>query len=51
MVEPGDTSSTSGGWMSHLVELRTRLMTVTIVVIVIFAVLAFFSDRLYSLLS
>lgn len=51
MAESTQTPGTSGGWMSHLVELRTRLMTVTIVVILIFAVLAFFSDRLYSLLA
>ena len=51
MTEPGQTSNASGGWMSHLVELRSRLMTVTIVVVAIFAVLAFFSDRLYSLLA
>ena len=51
MAESTKTPGTSGGWMSHLVELRTRLMTVTIVVILIFAVLAFFSDRLYSLLA
>ena len=51
MTEPGQTSNASGGWMSHLVELRSRLMTVTIVVVAIFAVLACFSDRLYSLLA
>ena len=51
MVESGETPTASGGWMSHLIELRRRLMTVTIVVIVIFAVLAFFSDQLYSLLA
>ena len=52
MAESAETpSSSSGGWMSHLVELRSRLMTVTAVVIAIFAVLAYFSDRLYSLLA
>lgn len=52
MAEPAETpSSSSGGWMSHLVELRSRLMTVTVVVVAIFAVLAYFSDRLYSLLA
>ena len=52
MAEPAETpSSSSGGWMSHLVELGSRLMTVTVVVVAIFAVLAYFSDRLYSLLA
>ncbi len=52
MAESAETpSSSSGGWMSHLVELRSRLMTVTVVVVAIFAVLAYFSDRLYSLLA
>ena len=52
MAESAETPrSSSGGWMSHLVELRSRLMTVTVVVVAIFAVLAYFSDRLYSLLA
>lgn len=38
-------------WLSHLVELRTRLVRAVIAVIVLFAVFAFFSDRLYSLIA
>lgn len=38
-------------WLSHLVELRTRLIRAVIAVIVLFAVFAFFSDRLYSLIA
>ncbi|MGY0505715.1 twin-arginine translocase subunit TatC [Luteimonas sp. e5] len=39
------------GWLSHLVELRARLLKAVIAVIVLFAVFAVFSDRLYNLLA
>ena len=38
-------------WLSHLVELRARLLKATVAVIVLFAVFAALSDRLYSLLA
>ena len=39
------------GWMSHLIELRARLVKVTIAVAVIFAVAAIFSGELYTLIA
>ncbi|MDO4708939.1 MAG: twin-arginine translocase subunit TatC [Pseudomonadota bacterium] len=41
----------AAGWLSHLVELRARLLKVIITVGVLFAGLAAFSGQLYSLLA
>lgn len=49
MSEAGQDSST--GWLSHLVELRARLIKVVITVIVLFAGLAIFSNQLYGWLA
>lgn len=40
--------SASGGFMSHLVELRARLLKATAAVVVLFAVFATFGDWLYT---
>ena len=44
-------TGTGSSWLSHLVELRARLVRALIAVIVLFAVFAFFSDRLYTLIA
>ena len=44
-------ANASGGWLSHLFELRARLVKVTVAVIALFALFAIFSDRLYSELA
>ncbi len=41
----------ASSWLSHLVELRARLVKAVIAVIVLFAVFAFFSDRLYTMVA
>lgn len=41
----------SAGWLSHLVELRSRLVKVVITVVVLFAGLAIFSNQLYGWLA
>ena len=46
MTGPGQES-----WLSHLVELRARLVKVVLTVIGLFAVLAVFSKELYALLA
>ena len=46
MTGPGQES-----WLSHLVELRARLVKVVLSVIALFAVLAAFSKQLYTLLA
>lgn len=51
MPDVADERGTGTGWLSHLVELRARLLKATIAVIVLFAVFAVVSDRLYSLLA
>ena len=51
MADAAEEHSTGGGWLSHLVELRARLLKATVAVIVLFAVFAVMSDRLYSLLA
>ena len=40
--------SASGGFMSHLVELRARLLKATAAVVVLFAGFAIFAERLYT---
>lgn len=40
-----------GGWLSHLLELRARLVKVIITVVLLFAALAAFSSPLYDLLA
>ncbi|RMH88109.1 twin-arginine translocase subunit TatC [Lysobacter pythonis] len=44
-------ASATAGWLSHLVELRARLVKVAVTVIVLFAALAVFSGELYTLLA
>lgn len=44
-------SPEAGGWLSHLYELRTRLLRVVITVVGLFAVLAVFSNPLYDTLA
>lgn len=43
--------SATSGFMSHLMELRSRLLKACIAVIVLFAIFAVFSDRLYTMIA
>ena len=51
--EPGSTSETAAQdtFLSHLVELRSRLMHAIIAVLVVFVVLFPFSKEIYALLA
>lgn len=53
MSDPGDAreSLAEGSLISHLVELRDRLLRVVIAVFVLFIPCAFYSDRLFTLVA
>lgn len=48
---PDQAANREGGFISHLIELRNRLMYSLLAVLVVFIPLAIFSDQLYALVA
>ncbi len=50
-IEEGQEDLAEGTLMSHLVELRDRLLRMFLAVILVFCVLAFFADQIFSIVA
>ncbi|MFQ5761189.1 MAG: twin-arginine translocase subunit TatC, partial [Acidiferrobacterales bacterium] len=50
-MEPEEHDAAEGTFISHLVELRNRLMHAIIVVLIVFVPLAVFAEKLFQLLA